>query len=305
MTKAPQTLVSLAFLTACGGASAVPQSAADSSAPFGTRTGTLLYVADRGRGDVLVYTSPGLKHVGTLGGLTPGGLCADAAGNVFVPNLERKQILEFAHGGSEPIATLDDGGHYPSACAIDARSGDLAVVSNDDGAGISIFRHASGTPRFVTASRIASYSFCAYDGGGNLYVDGFGKRSQFELAELPARGHAFARITLDRKIHWGGGVAWDGAYLAISDQGVHGRPSQLFRFAVTGHRGTTVSAAVLGDSLDVPQFSIEAATLIGPDTGRESGDVVRIWAYPGGGAPIRTLQHLVEPTGTAISAPAK
>ena len=247
-----------------------------------------------------------MKHVGTLGGLTPGGLCADAAGNVFVPNLERKQILEFAHGGSEPIATLDDGGHYPSACAIDARSGDLAVVSNDDGAGISIFRHASGTPRFVTASRIASYSFCAYDGGGNLYVDGFGKRSQFELAELPARGHAFARITLDRKIT---GAAASRGTERISRSAIRactdGR-RQLFRFAVTGHRGTTVSAAVLGDSLDVPQFSIEAATpLIGPDTGRESGDVVRIWAYPGGGAPIRTLQHLVEPTGTAISAPAK
>ncbi len=303
MTKAPWTLVALAFLTACGGATAVPQGAAGSSVALGAHAGNLLYVADWGRGEVRFYTYPGLKRLGILGGLTPRALCADAAGNVFVPNLEHKQIVEFAHGGTQPIATLDDAGQRPTACAVDARSGDLAVVNLEEGGGISIFRHASGTPRFITAH--IAFASCGYDGAGNLYAGGRGKRGRFELAELPTGRNAFVRITLDRRIRWGGGVAWDGTYLAIGDQGLHGRHSHLYRFAVAGRRGTTVSEAVLGDSLEVPQFLIDGRSLIGPDDhGDYGGSVLRIWGYPGG-APIRALDGFVEPSGAAISAAAK
>jgi hypothetical protein len=75
------------------------------------------------------------------------GACADANGDVFI--VESLSINEYAHGGTQPIATLSDPSGYGFGCAVDPTTGNLAVV-NDGSRYIStdvlIYHNASGEP---------------------------------------------------------------------------------------------------------------------------------------------------------------
>jgi hypothetical protein len=135
--------VAAALLSACGASQppigapgAMPQSLGTSThlmrrpswmAPDATRK-NLLYISDVGTNDVYVYESLSLKLAGTLTGFSePQGECSDAAGNVWITNTNMSQIIEYAHGGTTPIATLSDPYEFPVGCAVDPRSGNLAV----------------------------------------------------------------------------------------------------------------------------------------------------------------------------------
>ena len=96
------------------------------------------------------------RLVGTLTGFSaPGGPCADAHGDVFVPDVFTSTIEEFAHGGSKPIGTLSEAADaYPDKCDVNRTNGDLAV-SNDGNAfgqvrgGIAIYRALPERRRFA------------------------------------------------------------------------------------------------------------------------------------------------------------
>jgi hypothetical protein len=92
----------------------------------------LLYVSDGGTDDVLVFSYPQGALVGTLSGFdNPYGLCTDVKGDVFVVNESADTVVEYAHGGKTPIATLNLG--TPTlACSVDEHTGDLAVVTPPD-----------------------------------------------------------------------------------------------------------------------------------------------------------------------------
>ena len=82
-------------------------------------------------GDVLMYTFPRGKLVGMLSGLTePAGMCTDRNGNVWITNVvSGGTVTEYAHGGTQPIATLDtEKTLTPQNCSIDPASGNLAEV---------------------------------------------------------------------------------------------------------------------------------------------------------------------------------
>jgi hypothetical protein len=84
------------------------------------KTGSLLYVTDAGTNTVVVYSYPKFKIVGTLTGFTnPQGDCVDKANNVWIANTQTSQLIEYAHGGTTPIATLDDPNQYPVGCSFE------------------------------------------------------------------------------------------------------------------------------------------------------------------------------------------
>jgi hypothetical protein len=307
--------VAAAILAGCGGSAppiaapgATTQSRAAAThadnggswmAPDATKQ-DLLYVSDWGTGDVYAYSYPKRKLQGKLTGLMPTGLCVDKKGDVFVDN--SREMLEYAHGGTSPIATLDDSGAYPTVCSIDRVTGDLAVANRGDKKGISIFTHARGRPTIYVDPKIEVVYFCGYDNHGNLYLDGFGPRgSRFAFAELPHGSHAFTEITLDQTIRWPGGVQWDGRYIAVADIGIKNRGSVIYHFAINGHHGTKVGSTPLGSSREVLQFWIDPPNVIGPDNGGDYGSAVKFWAYPAGGAPKRSLQGFDSPWGATVS----
>ena len=57
------------------------------------------------------------------------GACSDANGNVWITNAFQDSyaggtLVEYAHGGTAPIATLEDQGYFvPVACSVDPRTG--------------------------------------------------------------------------------------------------------------------------------------------------------------------------------------
>lgn len=96
-----------------------------------TASEDLLYASGEEDVDVLSYPKGGV--VGQLkfqGGAY--GLCSDRSGDVFIPvwssQSNSNYIYEYAHGGSEPIATLTDSG-VPFGCVVDPTTGNLAATN--------------------------------------------------------------------------------------------------------------------------------------------------------------------------------
>lgn len=72
----------------------------------------LMYVTNLGTNQVNVYSYPQGIPKGTITTAGPHGMCTDKAGDVFVADNIRGKIVEFAHGGTSPIRTLDDSGYF-------------------------------------------------------------------------------------------------------------------------------------------------------------------------------------------------
>ncbi|HTA53388.1 MAG TPA: hypothetical protein VK755_01500, partial [Candidatus Acidoferrales bacterium] len=141
----------------------------------------LLYVSDTITGDVYVFSYPKAKLMQTLTGFTdPAGECVDKNGDVFVANTGQKNIIEYAHGGSSPKATLKDPGYFPVGCAVDPKTGNLAVTnvspSSNAAGNVVVYLRAKGQPtgNYKNAA-MPDPLLCGYDNAGNLFVDGAGQ----------------------------------------------------------------------------------------------------------------------------------
>ena len=274
----------------------------------GAKNADLLYISDAESNDLYAYSYPKAQLEGTVTGLSgPEGECVDKAGNVFVANTLATQILEYAHGGTSPIATLDDSGYYPVGCAVDPTTGNLAVtnicgelygqcVSDGD---LLVFPGAKGTPKtYSDRGGIDEFYFCGYDDKGNLYVDGL-YTSSFAFGELPHRKSSFTNITLDTFVYQPGGVQWDGKYVAIGDEDLYN--NVIYDFQITGTQGKLARPG--GTPLDgaklVIQFWIQGKTVIGPNHGGTGS--VMFFKYPSGGSPTKVLHAFSTPVGSTVS----
>ena len=265
------------------------------------KAGALLYVSDTETSDVYVYTYPGGVLKQTLGGfIDPGGECVDAKGNVFVTNTGGLDIVEYAHGASTPAATLKDPGYFPFGCSVDPTTGNLAVTNFSPASGsgsgnVVIYEHAKGKPKKgYRDAAISGMLLCGYDDKGNLFVDGSTQASTTGFAELPKGGKKLVDIALDQNIVAAGGVQWDGKYVAVGDEA----SDTIYRFSISGKKGTTAGTAALSGGSAVVQFWIDGSKIVGPNSGLGT---VGIWKYPAGGAPTKTIGGLYVPLGTVVS----
>lgn len=264
------------------------------------RRNDLLYVSDDDANVVDVFSYPGLKPEGKLTGFNgPFGECADKHGNVFIANDDASTILEYAHGGTAPIATLNDPGYYPRGCSIDPTTGNLAVaniVNTSFGQGnIAIYKAAKGDPSkyYADASVYNVYS-CGYDNAGNLFIDGENEgSSSFAFAELPNGARKFTNVSLNQPIGLAGGVQWDGTYVAVGDQ-----YTDIYQFSIHGKTGTKVGTTSLSGAGRDSEFWIQGANVIVPDSYKLH---VAIWDYPAGGSAERRVKGFQYPIGATVS----
>jgi hypothetical protein len=172
----------------------------------------LLYVAT---GDnVYVLSYPHGRLVGSLG-IGGNNLCSDNQGDVFIPATNGYQVLEYAHGGEAPIQTLADG-DIPLGCAVDPRTGNLAVTNEGSGAGeVAIFPAAKEPSTWYRDPEIYTYGLCGYDDKGNLFVDGSGSGNF--LAKLPYESSTFTNYSLSETFDVYGSVQWDGKHITLSN----------------------------------------------------------------------------------------
>jgi hypothetical protein len=304
----------VALLAACGGpgsrsgAGAVPQRPATATHSESGRSwmasdakrGNLLYVSDTQTSDVYVFSYPNGKLKGTLTGLAdPAGECVDKSGDVFVTNTGDSNIVEYAHGGTSPIATLKDGGYFPVGCSVDPITGNLAVTNfsttSSTQGDVVIYKGATGRPRgHYVDPDINGMLLCGYDDAGNLFVDGLDTASASKFAELPSGSTSLITIALNQSIGSPGGVQWDGKHLAIGDQ----TTNAIYRFRMSGNTGTLVGSTPLKGATQVFQFWIAGSNVIGPDAGAAD---IGIWSYPAGGSPVKTIPGVYVPLGATLS----
>ena len=187
-----------------------------------------LIYAVGGCGGTCVLSYPKGKLVGELAydGYAD---CSDASGDVFIPT--KAEVVEFAHGGTTPIATYTLAYAPASGCAVDPGSGNLAVV---DGY-VAVFPAGSKNPTYYDTMLNAQY--CGYDNDGNLFVDGF-DGGNVALSELPEGSGGFEKLSFDQNYGDPGELQWDGEYLSYENQ-ENGQPT-ISRLSISGSTATVV-----------------------------------------------------------------
>ncbi len=304
MMRVYAVFAAAAWLAGCGGS--LPDAFAGNAPPdavsrASAKAQNLLYVSDVGTDDVYVYSYPQGKLVETLTGFhSPVRVCSDGSGNVYVTNTNAQTILEYAHGGKNPIATFADPGFEPVDCSVDPKTGTLAVTnygpSGSNTGSLALFPKSAEAAKIVHVPNFQGYLFCAYDTAGNLYLEGLNYSYGLIFAELPAGKQKFASIVLKQLFPGWGGIEWDGQYLAVGD-GI----STIYDFAIKGRKGAEVRTITLKRAINVVQFWLQGSTLIAPNGPNGAKHEVGFWKYPGGGDPTRTIGGLQHPSGATIS----
>jgi hypothetical protein len=266
----------------------------------------LLYVSDYQTNDVYAYSYPQGKLRGVLAGVLrrlvyPSGLCADAAGNVFIPNNSNSTVLEYPHGSTKLLRTFVDSDEYPYTCAVDAARATLAVidlqaVSGSRGGGVSIYERERSQGKHYSETFVYFYYYGAFDAAGDLFVDAANQVPSlpFVFVELPKGGRSLQTVTLEQSFSVPGGVAWDGKHVTVGDS----KDSTIYRFDITGSTGIEVGSTHLQRGRFVTQYVIDGDTLVGANF---HGSSVMFWKYPAGGAPTKIIGGLGEPFGVALS----
>ena len=296
--------ISAILLAACGGGT-VPLTAAPASATsrLDNPRMPLLYVGDLGKAQVDVLTYPqGKPHFTLTGFGSVNGLCTDVNGDVYVSDGHDGKLVEYPYNIKKPARKLSDPGYYTQGCAIDPKTGDLAVaiqpMSSNPG-GVAIFRHAKGKPHNYVGYDFFFPSFCSYDNKGNLFFDGGDVHGMFFFAELARGSKTMQRVSLPQSIQVPGGVQFDGQNVVVDDQGAGYKGSTIYEFSISGSSATETGTTPLDGSADVIGFGLYHNRVIGPNIG--SSPNVMYWPYPRGGKSLKTLTGFTEPVVVVVS----
>ena len=258
----------------------------------------LLYVSDPSGGDVAFYSYPYGKLVGRITNFYhAGGMCVSKSGNVFIAAQDGEQVRMYAHGGTKIMRTLTDPGYYPLGCAIDPVTGDLAVTSytgTKNHGSLAIYSQAMGSPKVHFDVNIPHMLYCGYDSAGNLFLDGSTSKGAVLVGELAKGGTTIHTIPLDQTIAHGGGVQWDGTYLAVGDVSA----SVIYRFKIASGKGTKAGSVPLSGSTFVQEFWIAGSRVIAPDY---ASGKVRFYKYPAGGSATKIIAGFTGPQAATVS----
>ncbi len=287
----------------------------------GTSGQDLLYLADSGgNGVVFVYSFPGLSLVGELqNGNQPFGECVDASGNMYI--VDETEVVEYAHGGTEPIRAIPNPGSiysYLRSCAIDPSTGDLAVVAQGYYAGVVgqgsnssvvfVYPRGSGTPTEYS-NVFPEAGYCGYDDHGHLFVVGskYYYSAATVLEELRRRRQGFSQIEFRGDafvVDSSAGVQWNHGKLALV--GYRNHIPRILRFELRGRHHdhavavghTVLSGVTRGGQLG--QFWIQGNRIVVPRAYPGYDGDFFVFRYPSG-ALLTELPGYGEPTAAAVS----
>ena len=250
----------------------------------------LIYVTG-GCDGTCVLSYPGGEMVGSLNvgfGLNS-GVCSDSHGNVYIADNNdspNSAVVEYAHGGTTPIARFNLPGRSAGACSVDPTSGNLAVMfigSNDD---VAIFTNASQEPQLYAA--LDGFS-CAYDPVGNLFVGGLSGQSA-GLAELPKGSSHFGMLTIksDRPIWGAGQVQWYGNTLSYSSGFINA--ALIYRLKIYGTNAEVVKTTRLDHTRYMwYPWIYQGKIIVAWVKHGVSSNELGIWDYPKGGKVIQKI----------------
>lgn len=246
----------------------------------------LLYVAACGGNGVLVFSYPRGHLVGKLS-VSGCGLCSTSDGDIFLAG--GATIYEYPHGGTKPIATMNDFTGNAYDCSVDPTSGNLAVTNSTAyyyGPGSVMIYKRGSLDRVYWDSDIWYLGFCTYDDRGNLFVDGATFSSgEVSFAELAKRSGRLRLVALNKTFTGVGDLQWDGKFLVVGADG--GETSTLYRFKIQRYAGTEAGSITLNGALDLTWYWLQGGRVAGSVDPTDAQ--VSIWRYPEGGDPRRTI----------------
>jgi hypothetical protein len=290
--------IAAAVLAGCGGSQlpisapgATPQSRAIAThAEHGgswmvlEAEGDLLY-APGGCGGTCVVSYPGGQLVGTLP--TRGlGVCSDNKGNIFIS--DDTKVVEYAHGGTTPIATLSLPGTTAVGCSVDPKTNNLAVVFVGPAANIAIFPNGEGSPILYNSHMESLY--CGYDNDGNLFTDGYaGGGLEYGLAELPNGASDFFPLSISPYIGRPGQVQWDGTYMTYETTDT----AEIKRLAISGSTVTVVGVTSLRkvNHGAGPSWIYGGSVIVPFPLHGDYNKTIGFWKYPKGGRATNIIKR--------------
>jgi hypothetical protein len=255
---------------------------------LGTPKGQALLYVSSDYSDEKVYSFPEGQLLQTLtisGG--PEALCTDKLGDVYIPQGYGQIVAEYAHGGTEPIASWGFPNVTPQACAVDPATGDVAVAGGNQK--LVIFSPTFGNVTYYSNSAIESYYYATYSAARDLFVVVYTFASGYELWELSKGSSTLKKVALPFDLCCPYDVQWDGKYLAIETSHSSGTAT-IDRLAVHDYRAKVEGRVHLTYTQTyTSQFWIEGSTLIHSDY---YSDDVAFFKYPAGGSPTKTIKRV-------------
>jgi hypothetical protein len=258
----------------------------------------LLYIGAGEQNAIYVFAYPNFKLVGMLdsGGGKP---CTDSNGNVWFPSFAASKIVEFAHGGIRPIATLSDPNERPANCSVDPTTGNLAVTAypaSSGSVGVAVYIGAKGSPQIVPVNpSMSTTSYCGYDDQGNLFVNGYAGSGTSVFGEVRKGESKYKTIPSIHNFQ-PFPIQWDGKYLAVGDV------DSIDRYSIHSGRAIQKGSHHLKDIYWIRSFWIQGSKVIVTDTFGSGYDLpAKVYAYPRGGQPIRRIPRVKDAGGVTVS----
>lgn len=268
-----------------------------------TAKGALLYVSSAYYGSINVYTYPqGVLTASFVDQGVPNAICTDKRGNIYVAEGYGQAVSEYAHGGTQPIASIKDP-HSPFSCSIDDAVNALAVGNETGSVAIFDLRSVSKGPTLHSYPGVQSFYFCSYDGSGNLFAVGQ-TASGGQLFELKAGQSGLEPVKMPFKVDGYAPIQWDGTYLDVEAAPAKYKSFTYDRVDIRSYRGAlkgrvTLKATPGGWS----EFWFQGSFVIAADA---RGSDVSWWNYPAGGQPVQTIDGAgTNIVGIAVSAARK
>ena len=290
--------LAIAFLAGCGGgqsgSSTLPASTIPSHAKAkghswmlpGASGSDLVYISSY-TNVVYVYSYPDGALVGTLTGFNdPSGMCSDGEGNVWITNTQSANIIEYAHGGTTPIATLSDSGQTPVDCSVDPTTGDLAAA--DYSSNVAVYKNAQGSPTYYsTVGLLQDTLWVNYDNAGNLFA-----ASRWHTPVWKKKGSStFDKFGLKPHIHSHHyGLQTDGTYVTLIGTSI------IYRYSYRQVPGGKQAGQIKLNVSCCSDYWIH-----GSEMAAAGGSIAYFFNYPAGGDPIATMTGLERAQGVTIS----
>jgi len=325
--------VAVAMLAGCGGSQpsvgvlgAMPQGAAIATpADRGKswmlseakKLKELIYAGDSYSGNVYVYDYKTGNEVGALSGFNePDGECVDKNGDVFITASigSTGELIEYTHGGSNPIKTFVTDGH-PIGCSIDP-AGDLAVNNVVPGGGtdVEVWKNASGLPAdYRNETDCPEMWPPGYDDKGNLFIETGGTPN---LCELPSGSSTLQAVAFNHNIEFPGSAMWDGKHLTLTDQESSGGYTAIYRVKVTKSGvdlvgitqlvykrcGSNVGQPFIVGKKNTPINDQQGTVVVGGNYECYYYSPISYWHYPASRRPFRHAHpRLYRASGLAVS----
>jgi len=275
-------------------------------------SGDLIYAGAADGSHIYIFSYPQGALVRTFkppsGTIALQGLCSDRSGNVFITSLSKAPksgvmqgyVYKYAHGGTKILNTLTFYRVRPFGCAVDPKSGTLAVTTVGvpyQGGTIETFTRGSYYSKTYYGVGISNFYFCTYDDAGNLFANGEGNGTQMYLNELPQGQTQPVQLSLDKyvSVSGAGQLQWDGRRVAF-EQLTEGA---IYRLDISGSKASLTRKATLDGWNGAGLSAIVKSRVIVPTGASETG--FGFWKYPAGGKALKTASSPSALFGLTVS----